>query len=105
MSDRIDTRERSIDNILIGLKNLMNQQYAEDISKKIGTVKRFRRSRGELVGSMTPYGYRRNPDDWKHLVVNEESQPERDRSNETVYRFVNKMGPIGSENHFRWDIF
>lgn len=75
VNDSIDSSDDDFDTILLGLKNLMNQQYAEDISRKVGTQIRFMRSRGEMAGGLTPYGYRRNPEDWKHLLIDEETAP------------------------------
>ena len=48
VNDRIDTDEGQIDSVLVGLKNIMNQQFAEDISRKIKSGFRERAKRGEL---------------------------------------------------------
>lgn len=47
ITDHIDTDVEQIDTILVGLKNIMNQKYAEDISKKIKANFRERAKRGK----------------------------------------------------------
>lgn len=69
----IDTATEQIDTILVGLKNIMNQKYAEDISKKIKTSFRQRAKNGEMLGGRVPYGYKRNPENVGYLLIDEES--------------------------------
>lgn len=73
VNDRIDTNSGQIDTILVGLKNIMNQQFAEDISRKIRTEFRQRAARGEMLGGPVPYGYARDPEDTGHFVIDPEA--------------------------------
>lgn len=41
----------------VSLKNLMNDYYAKDISKKIMSTFKEKKENGEFIGSMAPYGY------------------------------------------------
>lgn len=64
-------------NELAPFKNLFNEWYARDTSKKIRAVFKAKAERGERVGTTIPYGYRRDPDSGKncHLLVDEETAP------------------------------
>ena len=60
-------------NEMSGIKNLFNDMYARDCSKKIRAVQRAKGERGERVGTTTPYGYMK--DENKHLIPNPETAP------------------------------
>lgn len=62
--ENIDSYENSesLDNYIVPIKNLMNDAYAKDISKKIKTVLRTKKVNGEFVGAFAPYGYKKSPD-------------------------------------------
>ena len=72
INDKIDTDRGNVDTILIGLKNLMNQQYAEDISRKVKARLHMMALRGETQG-VAPYGYMRDPDRKGYLMIDEET--------------------------------
>ena len=60
-------------NEMSGIRNLFNDMYARDTSKKIRAVQRAKGERGERVGTTTPYGYMKNSD--KQLVPDPETAP------------------------------
>ena len=62
-------------NELAPFKNLFNEWYARDTSKKIRAVVKAKAERGERVGTVVPYGYRKDPDVKGHLLVNEDTAP------------------------------
>ena len=64
-------------NELAPFKNLFNEWFARDTSKKIRAVFKAKGEQGRRVGTTVPYGYRRDPDrqDECHLLVNEETAP------------------------------
>lgn len=62
-------------NELAPFKNLFNEWYARDTSKKIRAVVKAKAERGERVGTVVPYGYKKNPDVKGHLLVNEDTAP------------------------------
>ena len=62
-------------NELAPFKNLFNEWYARDTSKKIRAVVKAKAERGERVGTVVPYGYRKDPDAKGHLLVNEDTAP------------------------------
>jgi len=65
--------ENSNEGLIISLKNLLNDVYTKDISKKIISTFRERQSKGEFLGAHVPYGYSRPGDGTYKLVVDEES--------------------------------
>lgn len=70
VSDNIDTQEG--ENELAPIKNLFNEWYARDISKKRRISNKIKGNAGEPMG-MPPYGYMKNPDGSKSWVVDEEA--------------------------------
>lgn len=62
-------------NELAPFKNLFNEWYARDTSKKTRAVVKAKAERGERVGTVVPYGYKKDPDVKGHLLVNEDTAP------------------------------
>ena len=64
LGDGIDSylRPESADSILVPFKNLLNDEYSRDISKKIRAALDTRRANGVFIGSKASYGYRRAAD-------------------------------------------
>jgi len=48
---------RSGDELIVPLKNLMNEVTAKDISKKVRSEYAMKKQRGEFCGAFAPYGY------------------------------------------------
>lgn len=63
--ENIDSYENpeSLDNYIVPIKNLMNDAYAKDISKKVKSVLKTKKVNGEFVGAFAPYGYKKSPED------------------------------------------
>ncbi|MFR5631420.1 MAG: recombinase family protein [Monoglobales bacterium] len=74
INDRIDTLEKPVD-ISAQLKNMANEMYARDISRKICSTMKTLQEQGKFVGSHPPYGYMRNPEDKYSLVRDPETAP------------------------------
>lgn len=70
VSDNIDTYEG--ENELAPIKNLFNEWYARDISKKRRISNKIKGNSGEPL-STPPYGYIKNPDDPKRWIIDEEA--------------------------------
>lgn len=70
VSDGIDTNEG--ENELAPIRNLFNEWYARDISKKRRISNKIRGTSGEPL-CQPPYGYMKNPDDPKRWIVDEEA--------------------------------
>lgn len=52
-----------------------NEMYVKDISSKIRRTLTYKREQGQFIGSFAPYGYRIDPNDKHHLVIDEETAP------------------------------
>ncbi|ARD67983.1 recombinase [Eubacterium limosum] len=61
------------DNDFTPFRNLFNDFYARDTSKKIRAVMRAKGNSGEHLCTNPPYGYRKNPEDKKKWIVDEEA--------------------------------
>jgi len=74
INDNVDSFKdpKSINNVVIPFKNLMNDEYARDISNKVRSVYATKAKNGEFVGGTTPYGYKKDPKDKYHLVIDKE---------------------------------
>ncbi len=73
INDGIDTKTDSND--IAPFKNIMNDMYAKDISRKIKTAKRQRAYQGMHISSQTPYGYIKDPINANKLVPDEAVAP------------------------------
>lgn len=56
------------DNDIAPFKNILNEMYAKDISKKIRSARQISAKQGKFMGSKPPFGYVKSPED-KHLLV------------------------------------
>ena len=70
VSDNIDTAEG--ENELAPIRNLFNEWYARDISKKRRISNKIKGNAGEPMGQ-PPYGYIKDPDNPKRWIVDDEA--------------------------------
>ena len=70
VNDAIDSDEGESE--IAPFKNILNEMYARDISKKVRSSHRLRGSMGEPL-SQPPYGYMKSPTDKKKWIVDEEA--------------------------------
>lgn len=70
ITDNIDSMKQAYD-MLLPIKNIFNEQYARDISKKVHSAMRAKQKAGEFIGAFASYGYRKSPVDKNKLVVDE----------------------------------
>ncbi len=74
LNDHFDTIDpNSTDSDMAGIKNWFNEWYSKDTSRKIRAVNKAKGERGERLTTNVPYGYKRNPDDPKKWVIDEEA--------------------------------
>ena len=71
LNDGVDTLRKN-NEMLVILKNVMNEYYAKDISKKRRIVNKMKGNAGVPL-SPPPYGYIKNPDDPRFWVVEPEA--------------------------------
>ena len=63
INDNIDSYKdpKSVNNVIVPFKNLMNDEYARDISNKVRSVLDNKKINGQFIGSTAPYGYLKDP--------------------------------------------
>lgn len=74
VNDHFDTEQDYNENksLEIALKNLINDMYAKDISKRLVVTRKHEMERGRFTGSNAPYGYKVNETDpMRRFVVDE----------------------------------
>lgn len=62
------TLESACHNDIAPFKNILNEMYAKDISKKVRSVRNMSAKQGKFMGSKPPFGYVKSPEN-KHLLV------------------------------------
>lgn len=87
VNDAIDSDEGESE--IAPFKNILNEMYAKDISKKIRSSHRLRGSMGEPL-SQPPYGYMKSPENKKKWIIDPEAA--------TVVKSIFKMCLDGKGN-------
>lgn len=76
VNDGYDTlTDNGSNGLVVSLKNLINDIYAKDISKKTASAKEVKQRNGEYLGTFAPYGYMKSEEDKGRLVIDEETAP------------------------------
>ncbi|MEG1009410.1 MAG: recombinase family protein, partial [Clostridia bacterium] len=70
--DGVDTFLDSSNNEIAPFKAIINDMYSRDNSKKIKSALKSLQEEGKWVGGCPPFGYKVNPENKNHLIVNEE---------------------------------
>ena len=72
INDNVDSFKdpKSINNVIVPFKNLMNDEYARDISNKVKSSLTTMARNGEFTRGTAPYGYMLDPNKKHHLVIN-----------------------------------
>ena len=70
ITDNIDSMKQAYD-MLLPIKNIFNEQYARDISKKVHASMKTKQRAGEFIGAFASYGYKKSPADKNKLVIDE----------------------------------
>ncbi|NBK78580.1 recombinase [bacterium D16-76] len=72
INDDVDSsRHTSGDDIIIPIKNIMNESYCRELSKKLRRQFRIQRGNGEFLGAFASFGYCKSPDDKHKLVIDD----------------------------------
>lgn len=70
INDNVDSDNHSQrDDILIPVKNLINESYCSELSKKLRAQFRLQRRNGEFLGAFASYGYCKSSEDKHKLVI------------------------------------
>ncbi len=59
------------DDLLFPIKNVVNEMYARDVSKKTKAAKKAKARDGQFIGSKAPFGYKLDPANRHHLIIDE----------------------------------
>lgn len=68
VNDNIDSEKGPYD-MLLPVKNVFNEQYARDISRKVRSAFQTKQQSGAFVGAFPSYGYQKDPADHNRLIV------------------------------------
>ena len=68
LGDAIDSEKGAYD-ISLPVKNVVNEQYARDISRKVRSSFQVKQQNGEFIGAFASYGYRKDPEDHNRLLI------------------------------------
>ncbi|MCD8348012.1 MAG: recombinase family protein [Lachnospiraceae bacterium] len=73
INDHYDSanEENESDRIIVPFKNLINDAYCRDISIKVRSQLDVKRRDGQFVGSFAGYGYKKDPVNKNHLIIDE----------------------------------
>ena len=73
INDDIDSFKKpdSVNDLIVSVKNLINESYARDISKKVSSAYKTMASAGKYVAGTSPYGYTFDEEDKHHLVIDD----------------------------------
>ena len=75
IGDGIDTENSAGYDFITPIKNVFNQCYPADVSRKTRQSLKAKAVRGEFIGTNAPYGYRKSSEDKHVLVVDEVTAP------------------------------
>ena len=86
VNDGIDTAKS--DNDIAPFKNILNDMYARDISRKVKTARQQRAIKGYYISSQAPFGYKPDPNKRNHLIIDDEAA--------TIVRKIFKLAAEGN---------
>lgn len=112
VADHFDTLTAERDSVgyMIPLKNIINEMYSRDLSRKVGTAYALKQRKGEFIGPWASYGYKKCIDDSHRIEPDAETAPIvqeifRMRLTGMSYRGIacslNEQG-IPSPSHYRY---
>lgn len=79
----------------VPMAGLLNDRYAARISNDIRRTFDTKRRNGEFIGAFAPYGYKKNPENKNHLIIDEEAaQVVRNIYHWYVYDGMSKSGIV-----------
>lgn len=77
IADQYDTAKGTINDhyLMFPIKNFLNESYCRDISQKVRAAQSVRRKNAQYIGSVPPYGYKRDSTNKYKLVIDEQIAP------------------------------
>ena len=71
VNDGVDTERENND--IAPFKNILNEMYSKDISKKVHSSYVLKANQGKFTGCLAPFGYKKDPEDKYHLIIDEDT--------------------------------
>ena len=71
VTEGVDSASAMPDGLMLPIRNLINELYARDISRKVTARFAVQQKQGEFLGSLPPYGYRKDAANRHRLEVDE----------------------------------
>ena len=73
ISDNIDSfkEPESLNDLVFPFKNMINEEYSRDISRKIKSVKKIGAKQGNFMQGLAPFGYIKDPNDKHKFLIDE----------------------------------
>lgn len=73
--DNVDTLRTGAYDTETVFKNVMNEDYSRRLSKNLIATFKIRGEKGQFLGAFPSYGYKRDPENKNHLIIDEEVRP------------------------------
>ena len=75
INDKVDSylEPNVMDSLEIPFKNLMNESYSKDSSKKMRASLKASKKSGNFIGKIAPFGYLKDPEDVHKLIVDKDA--------------------------------
>ena len=98
-------------NDIAPFRNILNQMYSADISRKVSSAVRAKKQKGEFVGGCTPIGYTRDPKNKSRLVIEEEGAAVvrciyemaiSDMGSQKICNYLTEKGIPSPKDHRQW---
>ena len=70
LNDAVDT---NIENDITPFRNILNEMYSRDVSKKVHSSYLTKAKSGKFTGCLAPFGYKKEPLDKNRLIVDEDT--------------------------------
>ncbi len=68
--DNVDVADGEFDMNAV-FKNVLNEDYSRRLSKNLISTFKIRASKGQFIGAFASYGYKRDPENKNHLIIDE----------------------------------
>ena len=70
LNDAVDS---NIENDITPFRNILNEMYSRDVSKKVHSSYLTKAKSGKFTGCLAPFGYRKDPEDKNRLIIDEDT--------------------------------
>ncbi|MCI8584027.1 MAG: recombinase family protein [Dorea sp.] len=105
VTDRFDsqTADNNMRNLILPVKNFINDSYCRDISRKVKSHQETKRKQGQFIGAFAAYGYRKSsgnrnklcPDDYSADIVRKIfAWKQEGMSTQAIAQTLNELGVL-----------